>query len=102
MDNVTAAPVAKKTVTSKLVAKAPPKPAVKKAPVVAKKAVKPKRKSVASKTYAYRLGDGPISAPYADQKAMLDDISLQAGKDDVIVIYRESRRGSIKTKVRIA
>ena len=85
-----------------------PKP-VAESPAVAKPAVKKtasKRKPTKPKSYAYqRIVDGvaqPLSTPYAGQKMMLDDISLQAEKDDVIVIFRESRRGSIKTKVRIA
>lgn len=84
-----------------------PKKSVKKAAAKKTKAVtasatpKTPRKKTKAKRQAYQIGTGAISAPYADTKLMLEDLSLTAKPDDTVTIWRESRSGKLKTKVRI-
>ena len=82
------------------------KPAAKKAaaPVAAKPAPKKKaalKAPAKKKTFIYAINGKASDVVYHDQKAMLEDISMSASKEDTITIYRESRSGSLKTKVRI-
>lgn len=80
---------------------ATPKKAVKKA------AAKKPRPAPGPKNYLYQLINaagtaGPISTPYKEMKPLLDDVGLTAAKDDTVVIFREIRRGKLKTKVSIS
>ncbi len=90
---VVADKVPNKTAVKKAAAKKTAAPAV-------KKTTTPRKKPKAKRS-AYQLDSGPISQPYSDVKAMLDDIALSAKPESTVTIWRESRTGKLKTKVRI-
>jgi hypothetical protein len=68
-------------------------------------AAKPKRKPVA-KNFVYATLDaegkpGEFNGPHEGLSAVMDDIGLNVGASETVVIYREVKRGGLKTKVKI-
>lgn len=84
----------------------PAKPKKPKTAAPKKAAAKKPRPPAKPKKYLYQTVNAggtasPISEPYDDMKTMLADIGLSAHATDTVIIYREVKRGALKTKVSI-